>query len=297
MGTEIETKPEQKAEERHPGRVVPQITTSESIAEMYAPKGDVEVIKEEPAAEAKKEEPKKPPMSRAQERITGLIEKQKTESDRADAERARADALEAEIRALKAAQTQATEIEDKPRPQRAAFPSDEEFEDAIGEWRAEKILAKREKEQRAAKEQAAERDLVETWQQRVTRAIDEIPDYADTIRKSEVILPGHIHRAILESEAGPALAYFFAKHPVEAKRYSDMSPTAALRGIGKLEDKLTAEEDEITLPAKKTAHVEVSKAPPPINPIRDAGGIAEQRPKDFESYRAKREAEKAARRH
>lgn len=284
---------EAKPADRHVGRVVPKLETSETIAEMYAPAGKIEAepeVKIEPKAE------EKPPKNRVQERIGELITKRDAESKRADAEKVRADALETQIRELKAAQAQPEAIKETGRPQRGTFANEEEFEDALGSWHAERILAKREREQHEARQKASEAELVETWQQRVTRAIEEIPDYADTIRKSEVILPGHIHRAILESESGPALAYYFAKHPSEAKRYSDMTPTAALRGIGKLEDKLTAEEDEITIPVKK-AVVEVSRAPVPINPVRDAGGIADQRPKDFESYRAKREAERAAKRH
>lgn len=289
---QVVEKVEPKPVERHAGRVVPKLETSETIAAIYAPQ-----VVAEPAAEVDPKVEEKPPKNRVQERIGELITKRDAESKRADAEKLRADALETQIRELRAAQAQPEAIKGTERPQRTKFGSDEEFEDAIGEWRAEKIIAKREQEQRDARQKASEAEIVETWQQRVTRAIEEIPDYADTIRKSEVILPGHIHRAILESESGPELAYYFAKHPAEAKRYSDMTPTAALRGIGKLEDKLTAEEGETTIPAKKAAVIEVSKAPVPISPVREAGGITDQRPKDFESYRAKREAEKAAKRH
>lgn len=284
---------------RHAERVQPNVVTSESIATMYSgappkeeppkeePKGDAPGA--QPGADGDKGEKRaKKPFS---ERISELVtQRREAESKAERAERER-DEMRARLEAMSA---QAAPVKEEPRPDRSKFESDEEYIEAVAEWKADQRLAKREREQAEARAAAERAQVAKNWQKAQQRARAEIDDYDDVIKASDVQLPGHLHEAILESEVGPHLAYYFAKHPSEAKRFAAMSPTTAIRQLGKLEDKLIEDDGEATPPAKAAPSpaVEKSKAPPPITPVKD-GRAADPGPANsFDEYRARRLAER-----
>lgn len=275
---------------RHAGRVQPQVVTSETIAAMYSPPAPAseedskEPPKEEAKADPKAAEPRKDGKKNSfQERISELVNKRKEAEAKVEASEREKRELEARIQRLEA---RPEPIQDTPRPQRSAFGTQEEYEDAIGEWKADQKIAQRERQAAEARAKAEQEALATAWAKRQKQAMAEIEDYSEVIGKSEIALPGHLHQAILESDIGPHLAYYFAKHPDEAKRFAAMTPTTSLRQLGKLEDQLAqVEPDEPKKPA-----VEVSKAPPPIKPVKDVAPVTST-PKSFEEYRAKRQAE------
>lgn len=283
---------------RHAERVQPNVVTSETIAAMYSgvppkeeppkdePKGDA---KDENHADGDKGEKRaKKPIS---ERMSELVSQRKAAET--EAQQAKREAAELRGR-LEAMSAQAAPVKEEPRPDRSKFESDEEYIEAVAEWKADQRLAKREREQAEARA-AAERDQVaKNWQKAQQRARAEIDDYDDVVKASDVQLPGHLHEAILESDVGPHLAYYFAKHPSEAKRFAAMSPTTAIRQLGKLEDKLADDDGEAAPPAKAAPSpaVEKSKAPPPITPVKDGRSSDPGPAHSFDEYRARRMAEK-----
>lgn len=281
---------------RQAERVQPNVVTSETIAAMYsgAP----------PTAEPPKDEPKDAPKDethgdgdkgekRAKKPISERMSELVSQRKAAETEAQQAKREAAELRArLEAMSAQAAPVKEEPRPDRSKFASDEEYIEAVAEWKADQRLAKREQEQAEARAKAEREQLVKGWQAALQRARTEIEDYDDVIKGSDVQLPGHLHQAILESDVGPHLAYYFAKHPDEAKRYNAMSPTKALRELGRLEDRL--EEDANDEPAAKPSpktEIETSKAPPPTARVKDARAVDPGPAKSFEEYRARRRAE------
>lgn len=285
---------------RHAGRTQPNVVTSETIAAMYSTpdqaKTDATQVEAKPE-DAKKAEEAKPNEDKPQdgkknsfqERITELVAKRKEAEAKAEAaERQRQD-LEERLKRLEA---QPEPAKAEPKPARAQFTSDDEYIEALTEWKADQAIAKREQEQAEARQKSAQEELASSWAKRQKAAMKEIEDYAEVIGKSEVSLPGHLHQAILESDIGPHLAYYFAKHPDEAKRFAGMTPTSALRNLGKLEDQLADVQD--VEPRKPS--VEISKAPAPIKPVKEVAPASPGSPKSFEEYRAKREAELASKR-
>lgn len=268
------------------------VTTSETIAAMYSP--PVDPPKSDPAPEpkeaAKAEAEHKPEKNRFQERISELVDKRKEAEAKAEAAERKAGDLEARLKALEARPEPVKQ--ENAKPVRSTYTDDEKYIEDLAEWKANETLAKREKEANEARAKATQTQVVETWQSRMQVAMAEIEDYAEVVGKSETVLPGHLHQAIIESEAGPHLAYYFAKHPDEAKRYAAMTPTTGLRQLGKLEDKLMEPEPA---PAKKPtpAAVEISKAPPPITTVRDSTPITSSTGSpNFDEYRRRRLAEK-----
>jgi hypothetical protein len=281
---------------RHAERVQPNVVTSETIAAMYsgtpptsgqaneAPKGEPQAQQQQTGTDGGKEGKK----NRFQERISELVEKRRAAEGEAERTRRENEDLRAK---LAAASARAEPVKEEPRPTRDKYASDDEYTDALGDWKANQAIAKREREHAEAQEKAAQAQLSKQWQAAQARAKAEIDDYEEVIKASDVQLPGHLHQAILESEVGPHMAYFFAKHPDEAKRFASMTPTTALRQLGKLEDRLLA--DDEPQPEKKTSPaVETSKAPPPIVPPKDGRAIDPGPAKSFEDYRARRLAEK-----
>lgn len=283
---------------RHAERVQPNVVTSESIAAMYsgAPP-TVETPKDEPKGDPqgethadgeKGEKRAKKPIS---ERMSELVSQRKAAET--EAQQAKREAAELRSR-LEAMSAQAAPVKEEPRPDRSKFANDEEYIEAVAEWKADQRLAKREQEQAEARSKAEREQLVKGWQDAQQRARAEIEDYDDVIKGSDVQLPGHLHQAILESDVGPHLAYYFAKHTDEAKRYAAMSPTKALRELGRLEDRLSEDADD-DLPAAKPSpktEVEKSKAPPPITPVKDGRAVDPGPAQSFEEYRTRRRAEK-----
>lgn len=271
---------------RHAERVKPNVTTSESIAAMYATPATEEPAKEEAQAEARPEssDSKERGKNRFQERISELVEKRRA----AETEAERVKRENAELRAnLEALNARAEQLKDEPKPSRSHYANEDDYIDALADWKAQAALAKREQEHAEARLKAHQEQLTETWKRNQEKAKAEIDDYADVIAKSEIMLPGHIHQAIFESEVGPHLAYYFAKHPDEVKRFASMSATTALRQLGKLEDKLLDDEPD----EKPAPTIEKSKAPPPITPVRDGRALDPGPAKSFDEYRARRRAE------
>jgi len=294
----MSTEQDKSTTARHAERVQPNVVTSETIAAMYSgTPPTVETPKDEPkdapkddshADGEKGEKRAKKPIS---ERMSELVSQRKAAETEAQQAKREAAELRARMEAMSA---QAAPVKEEPRPDRSKFANDEEYIEAVAEWKADQRLAKREQEQAEARSKAEREQLVKGWQEAQKRARTEIEDYDDVIKGSDVNLPGHLHQAILESDVGPHMAYYFAKHPDEAKRYAAMSPTKALRELGRLEDRLAEEADDDQPAAKPSPKTEFekSKAPAPITPVKDGRAVDPGPAQSFEEYRARRLAEK-----
>lgn len=107
-------------------------------------------------------------------------------------------------------------------------------------------------------------------------------DFDSVVMVPELPITGVMVEAMMDSDKGPEIAYFFGKNPEEARRISTLSPLAAVREIGRLEMKLSAS------PTPRN----VTQAPEPIIPIDGANANASGKdPKDMtmEEYAASRE--------
>ena len=223
----------------------------------------------------------------AQERIVELAHKRQEAEAKAEASEQRAAILEMKLKALEA---QAQPMEATARPQRSAFTDDDSFTDALGDWKADQAIAKRERQHAEARQNAEQQEVAQQWDSRQQKAIASIPDYAEIIGKSEVIVPPYVHQALLESEQGPEIAYYLALHPEEAKRLAAMKPLAAIKRIASLESDLAElDEGEPAKSAAKTIDLpKKSKAPEPINPIKGTLSSNPGPAPDFAEYRRRR---------
>lgn len=261
-----------------------QVLTSENAAEFYAERlglADranetvaVEETPAEPVQEAQQSEPEeqeeakpteeKKPNPKLERRFSEITKQREEARAEARREREAREALEARIKALE--QPKPTVVEEDQEPQPSQFQDAFEYAKALAEYTADKRIAemkKQEAEERAAQER---QKVIESWASKVQSAKANLPDFDEVVASSDVVVNDDVRDAILESDVGPQVLYHLAENDELAKKISGMSTKAALREIGKLEERLSAK------PEVKTDPVVKSRAPAPINPIR--GGSA-----------------------
>jgi hypothetical protein len=292
---------QQQSSDPRPSTVV---VTSENLAEFQAAKLNLKnpvlpKADESAAAGAKADDPAKakaegdealederkqeqdPKKQRLNLRFSELTEKRKhAEAERdaaaAEAKREREARLALEER-LKAADPGAKgdEAKGKPpadaKPDRAKFPAgaegDAAYQEAYIDWRADQRIAEKERKQSEERAKEAEAAVKRTWGENQTAIKAVIPDYDAKIAASTAVLSDEMTDAIItmEGEAGPRCLYYFAEFPQEAERIGKLTVRAALRELGKIEEKVMSGK----APKKDAAdEAEISKAPAPAKPLK-----------------------------
>jgi hypothetical protein len=162
----------------------------------------------------------------------------------------------------------AAPAEDKP-PQRDQYESYEAFLDAKADYtgrraaREERVKGERELSERKAAEAQAER--VKTLQAKVNEKYPDLAERAEAI--AHIQMPPGMGAAIAESDFNADILNHFADNPKDFERIVALSPSAAIREIGRLEARL---EGAATKPAP-VVEVKPSSAPAPLKPV---GGTA-----------------------
>jgi hypothetical protein len=153
--------------------------------------------------------------------------------------------------------------EDTP-PERTSFDSYEDFLDAKAEYAGRKSA----KEERIKSEQEAESNKIDEGRQKVfndfqTKVREKYPDIEDRIEIiSDIAMPDSVLQAIAESDVGPDILSYFSDNPKECERLAALTPSKAIRELGRLEVKLEVKSETKEHKPEKT----VSKAPVPIKP-------------------------------
>lgn len=227
-----------------------------------------------------------PPTNRGQRRfVSNLIR----ENERAKAE---LDALRQQqavlIQRLQAPVPPQSQAPASPPPQaitREAYPDEASYVAALVDFELSKRSALQTAQQRMA-----------VWDQRVAAGNEHYADFQAVINNplanpSPTLQPV-LYEAVCESEQGAALLYTIGKDLTLLRKLNAMTPTAAAREIGRLEEQLTA---------KPAAPRPTTAAPPP--PIRQpvSGGGAPAPVGGFrpgmsvQDYEAMRRAQRARR--
>jgi hypothetical protein len=123
-------------------------------------------------------------------------------------------------------------------PQPADFESTEAYMAARVKWEVSQELAKERAAREKAEQQAEIQRITETARQRIARAIELVPDYAEVTSTVDVPVPAHIAGYMQESELFAELGYFFAQHPDELDRLAKMRVPNSLVALGKIESTL-----------------------------------------------------------
>ena len=171
-------------------------------------------------------------------------------------ERHQREVEEAERRGRESAQAQP---QDDAPPKREDFDSLEDWLEAKTDWKVEQKLRERDaradtiERQREAKTRAEQMDR--TWQERTREAQKRFADFDEVVTQNEdlTVTPA-MAAAIKATDNGIDIAYHLGKNPAEAERIASLDPVAQVWELGKL---------AATLNTKP-----VSKAPPPVEPVK-----------------------------
>lgn len=289
-----------------PAKQAATLVTSENRAEFMAKKLDIAPA--EPPKEAQKVEAKAEPKNeeKAKDDSAAGEEKDKTDAKGAKDEKKDKHALnerfsklaeqrrqaEAEAKAERekreAAERRAAEAEAKlapPKaeptgeqpPQRAQFTTDEDYIQALTDFKVEAALGARDKAAAEAKEKAAQTARITTFQERLAAAHKENPELQAKLDASTAVVSDQVRDAIIESEVGPKILEHFADHPEDAARIAKLTVGGALRELGKLEARFeaAAKPSTVTPEKEKNNVVEISRAPEPITPLKGNGAAPE----------------------
>lgn len=163
------------------------------------------------------------------------------------------------------------ELGDKPQP--AQYADVNEYSKALESWTEKKTKQDMAKEAETKAAQERQDKVFSTWKERIEATKKELPDYAEKIANAKVVVSDQVRDAILESDVGPQILYHFAENPEVAERIGKLTVGGALRELGRLEAKL--EKVEKKEEKKEEKRAEISKAPPPISPLKGANSPAE----------------------
>lgn len=209
-----------------------------------------------------------------QEQLNEIIQKEKAKAE-AKAERR---ALKAYRETLErfAPQQQPQVQQTSDRPARDQFASDDDWVEAVTDWKLEKRDREAQQHQQAKQQQS-----VASKTESIYAEAQKIPGF-DREAFDELPLTPAIASALIDSEVSAKLMAHLAANPEETERIAGLSPARQAAEIGKLETKLAS--------APK-----VSNAPPPIKPIGTKGSATNSDPSrmTMEEYAAKRKAEGA----
>ena len=294
----IETKPDSvapKTEEKKVAEATLEPTAPEDKAAPAA-----EVKPEEPAPSetpddtAAEPEPKK--AKGVQKRIDELTRQREDERRRAEAAEARLDrALSALEKGVTKELQPTGELKEPQKP--VLDPSNPEayntaFEQYIteranyvAEVKVREKLAEEDKKRKDQELADQQKQVQQSYLQRVQKATEKYPDYHEVAESPEVQVSIPMASAIAHSEEGPEIAYYLGKNPAEAERISKLVPQLQLVELGKIVAKITT-----PAPSPKP----VSAAPSPGKPIK-AGSEATISPEEesMEQYAARRKKELA----
>lgn len=150
----------------------------------------------------------------------------------------------------------------------ATKPTPDKFEDygayveALTDWKADQAIASRMQERAQAQQQEAQQS---SWSQRQAAARQALPDYDAVLAASDAPIAPHVRESLLDSDAGPALAYHFAKNPDVLERLNGMSAMQAAREVGRIEASLAPAS------AKEAATVRTTATPKPATTTASQG--------------------------
>lgn len=150
---------------------------------------------------------------------------------------------------------------DKPRPEN--FDSHEEYVEALTDWKIESRESQRKQQVEAERQREQTTKAQQTFKEKYQAAAKAHTDFEEMFAEYAEDTPTSptMTQAVMESEHGSELMYYFLKNQNEAARIAGLTPIAAAREIGKIEAKFESKPE-----TKKT----VTNAPKPPSPVKAA---------------------------
>lgn len=181
-------------------------------------------------------------------------------------------------------------FQDTGRPNADNFETQEEYIEALTEWKVERQIAKKEASQKVESQQKALEEKAAKLQKEVAEFALEHEDFEDLLEDvNDIPVSPAMQEAILESENGPLLMYELAKRPEEYERLNAMSGPRMARAIGRFEAKYLEKGE--SSPRPKKTKMKTKPAPKPIQPVGGKASPSTKSPDEmsFKEFKAWRE--------
>jgi hypothetical protein len=133
-----------------------------------------------------------------------------------------------------AATPAAVPVVDSEKPVRDNFTTYEDWVEAVSLYSAKKALREDRDESQRQQQSVQQNTIVENWNKSLDTARTKYEDF-DTVVGSDLKIPQVAFNAIVDSPAGPDVAYFLGQHPDIAAGLAKLSPVACVRAIGRIE--------------------------------------------------------------
>jgi hypothetical protein len=146
-------------------------------------------------------------------------------------------------------------------PDPTAFKTQEEYIEALTDYKVEEKLAKKDAEHTHVKQVT---DRAQLWQGKLEAARADTPDFDQVMNNADIAVANHVADLLLESDAGAKIAYHLAQNPDKLDKINGMTPAKVAIELGKLEASLSKPD---VVSAEVKPDVKTSKAPPPARAI------------------------------
>jgi hypothetical protein len=189
-----------------------------------------EAAVEEAERKAEEEEEKKAPkLTRKQKAIERATREAREENRQL---RERVAALEGKGKGAEAEAPVKIEI-----PKREKYKTDQEFEEAMFDYRYQVRRAKEAHENAQQQMQARLKENLQNYQTGVADFKEKHDDWDEVVNQP---IPIHesTYLAVMELENGPAVTYYLGKHPDYTRKLAEMSPLSAAMEVGRLSSRL-----------------------------------------------------------
>jgi len=153
------------------------------------------------------------------------------------------------------------------RPTIDQFETYDDYIDALTDWKVDQKVKSTREEATRTNAQKKRDARISKFNDRVTEAAEEDPDILEYFQDDTLPVTDAMGEIVLESEVGPQLLKYLGENRKEATRISKLSPLAAAKELGKIEDKIL---NRTTVEAKK-----ISQAPAPISKVNPRGKVTD----------------------
>src|SRR5215469_6230034 len=190
-------------------------------------------------------------------------------------------------------------IEAPKQPKREDFKSDQEFEDALFDYRYKLRRAKEQSDERTNAMQEHQKENLRNYEEKREEFKATVDDWDETLKKfGDQQVSQTAYMTILSLEDGARVVYYLAKHPDKLEEINSLFPDAAVRELVRLHDKLkpakTGDAGAETKPKPKPR----VPLPEPVKPVSAAAPVSTMTSKDAaqrRDYRAFKAAQRAGR--
>ena len=180
-------------------------------------------------------------------------------------EKARADFLEKQL-----AEAKPKVVADPTAPTLEQHGFDpEKYAEAKAAYEKDKAVKEYQSKQREESQKQTFERVSTDWEVKVSKAEDKYEDFEEKVGKLDPRNP--VVLSIMEADTGADIAYYLGTHVDEARKIFALSPSSAIREIGKLEARLSSTPEKPKAP---------SKAPAPITPITGTAPVATSEPSE-----------------